>query len=66
MPSVMSRPSDDARRGVGSNLLMHDGGQAGIGQDRWHTVKATADLLDEWKGRVRFVTVAELAARAYV
>ncbi len=53
-------------RGVGSNLLMHDGGQAGIGEDRWHTVKATADLLDEWQGRVRFVTVAGFAARAYV
>lgn len=46
------------QRGAGSNLLMHDGGQAGIGEDRWHTVKATADLLDEWRGRVRFVTVA--------
>lgn len=45
------------RRGVGSNLLLHDGGQAGIGEDRWHTVKATADLLEEWKERVRFVTV---------
>jgi peptidoglycan/xylan/chitin deacetylase (PgdA/CDA1 family) len=54
------------RRGVGSNLLMHDGGQAGIGQDRWHTVKATVDLLDEWRGRVRFVTVRDwgLAAQA--
>lgn len=52
------------RRGVGSNLLMHDGGQAGIGQDRWHTVKATADLVDEWKERVRFVTVAGLAVQA--
>ncbi len=47
------------RRGMGSNLLLHDGGQAGIGQDRWHTVKAAAALLDEWRGRVRFVTVAD-------
>ncbi|HTV06852.1 MAG TPA: polysaccharide deacetylase family protein [Acidobacteriaceae bacterium] len=51
-------------RGVGSNLLMHDGGQAGIGQDRWHTVKATENLLHEWRGRVRFVTVAGLADQA--
>lgn len=51
-------------RGVGSNLLMHDGGQAGIGQDRWHTVKATAELLDERSGRVRFVTVAEFAGES--
>jgi len=47
------------RRECGSNLLMHDGGQAGIGQDRSHTVKATADLLEEWRGKVRFVTVAD-------
>ena len=47
------------RRGVGSNLLLHDGGQAGIGQDRSHTVGATANLLDAWHGKVRFVTVAD-------
>lgn len=47
------------RRGVGSNLLLHDGGQDGIGQDRIHTVKATAALLDAWRERARFVTVAE-------
>ncbi len=47
------------RRGRGSNLLLHDGGQAGIGQDRSHTVAATAALLDTWRGRVRFVTVAD-------
>lgn len=47
------------RRGVGSNLLLHDGGQAGIGQDRSHTVAATATLLERWSGRVRFVTVAD-------
>lgn len=52
------------QRGAGSNLLMHDGGQAGIGQDRWHTVKATAGLLEERKERVRFVTVAGFAVQA--
>jgi peptidoglycan/xylan/chitin deacetylase (PgdA/CDA1 family) len=46
-------------RGVGSNLLLHDGGQAGIGQDRSHTVAATSALLDRWRGKVRFVTVAD-------
>jgi peptidoglycan-N-acetylglucosamine deacetylase len=46
------------RRRRGSNLLLHDGGQAGIGQDRSHTVAATAALLDAWQGKVRFVTVA--------
>lgn len=47
------------RAGLGSNLLLHDGGQAGIGQDRSHTVAATAALLKQWRGRVRFVTVAD-------
>ncbi|MGB0122553.1 MAG: polysaccharide deacetylase family protein [Silvibacterium sp.] len=47
------------KRGCGSNLLLHDGGQAGIGQDRSHTVAATAALLEQWRGKVRFVTVAD-------
>lgn len=47
------------RRGVGSNLLLHDGGQAGIGQDRSHTIAATSALLDAWHGKVRFVTVED-------
>jgi peptidoglycan/xylan/chitin deacetylase (PgdA/CDA1 family) len=47
------------RRGVGSNLLLHDGGQAGIGQDRMQTVAATAAFLDARPERTRFVTVEE-------
>ena len=47
------------RRGQGSNLLLHDGGQAGIGQDRSHTVAATVTLLEQWRGQVKFVTIAE-------
>jgi peptidoglycan/xylan/chitin deacetylase (PgdA/CDA1 family) len=45
------------QRGVGSNLLLHDGGQAGIGQDRSHSVAATASLLRSarYEG-IRFVT----------
>jgi hypothetical protein len=45
------------RRGVGSNLLLHDGGQAGIGQNRSHTVAATAALLERRRGQARFLTV---------
>ncbi|GGH02029.1 polysaccharide deacetylase family protein [Silvibacterium dinghuense] len=45
------------RRGRGSNLLLHDGGQASIGQDRMATVRATEMLLERERGRVRFVTV---------
>jgi peptidoglycan-N-acetylglucosamine deacetylase len=46
------------RRGVGSNLLLHDGGQAGIGQDREHSVIATAQLLENTRGQqIQFVTV---------
>lgn len=44
------------KRGMGSNLLLHDGGQAGIGQDRSATVAATEALLTQSQG-VRFVTV---------
>jgi peptidoglycan/xylan/chitin deacetylase (PgdA/CDA1 family) len=46
------------QRGVGSNLLLHDGGQADIGQDRSHSVAATASLLRSAKNEgIRFVTV---------
>ncbi|MFT4112506.1 polysaccharide deacetylase family protein [Silvibacterium sp.] len=45
------------RRGRGSNLLLHDGGQASIGQDRKASVRATEMLLERERGRVRFVTV---------
>lgn len=44
------------KAGRGSNLLMHDGGQAGIGQDRSATVTATELLLSR-ASHVRFVTV---------
>lgn len=47
------------RRGRGSNLLLHDGGDAGIGADRSHTIAATAALLEKWRGKARFVTVAK-------
>lgn len=51
------------RRGHGTNVLLHDGGQAGPGQDRSHTVAATDRLIPYWQDyfqrngqAVRFVT----------
>jgi peptidoglycan/xylan/chitin deacetylase (PgdA/CDA1 family) len=45
-------------RGQGSNLLLHDGGQASIGQDRRASVAATGALLARTQSeQVRFVTV---------
>lgn len=44
------------RAGRGSNLLLHDGGQAGIGQDRMASVEATELILRSAQG-IRFVTV---------
>jgi peptidoglycan/xylan/chitin deacetylase (PgdA/CDA1 family) len=42
----------------GSNILLHDGGQAYIGMDRGPTIAATRTLLDAWtQGEYRFVTV---------
>jgi peptidoglycan/xylan/chitin deacetylase (PgdA/CDA1 family) len=46
------------RNGRGSNLLLHDGGQAGIGQDRAATVAATKALLERAQEQdIRFVTI---------
>jgi peptidoglycan/xylan/chitin deacetylase (PgdA/CDA1 family) len=45
-------------RGRGSNLLLHDGSQAGIGQERRATIAATATLLKKANDQqIRFVTV---------
>lgn len=49
--------NSNRRRGMGSNLLLHDGGQAGIGQDRSQSVAATASLLESWRGTARWVTM---------
>jgi peptidoglycan/xylan/chitin deacetylase (PgdA/CDA1 family) len=53
------------RRGRASNVLLHDGGQAGIGQDRSHTIAATRSLIARWRrsfahrgGQCEFVTPA--------
>ena len=47
------------QRGRGSNLLLHDGGDTGIGVDRSRTIAATASLLEAWSGKAQFVTVAQ-------
>ena len=46
------------RRRIGSNLLLHDGGQAGIGENRSCTVTAVADLVPRaLRNGIQFVTV---------
>lgn len=47
----------DQKRGRGSNLLLHDGGQAGIGEDRGKTVMAVDALLAHHVKSKTFVTV---------
>jgi peptidoglycan/xylan/chitin deacetylase (PgdA/CDA1 family) len=37
------------RRGNATNALLHDGGQAALGQNRRHTVVATERLIQHWK-----------------
>ena len=37
------------RQGYATNALLHDGGQAGLGQDRSHTIAATERLIQHWK-----------------
>ncbi|MDQ2835391.1 MAG: polysaccharide deacetylase family protein [Acidobacteriota bacterium] len=46
-------------RGRGSNVVLHDGGQAGLGQPRQQTVEATEMLLQRYGGAggMKFVTV---------
>jgi len=44
------------RAGVGSNILLHDGGHLGLGAARMETVKATEMLVERFRG-ARFVGV---------
>ncbi|MHB1938713.1 MAG: polysaccharide deacetylase family protein [Acidobacteriaceae bacterium] len=39
----------NVRRGYATNALLHDGGQAALGQDRSHTIVATDRLIQRWK-----------------
>jgi peptidoglycan-N-acetylglucosamine deacetylase len=59
--SIVRRISGDITtnrsRNRGSNILLHDGGQAGIGQDRSLTVNATEKLMSYCQAQgLRFVT----------
>jgi peptidoglycan/xylan/chitin deacetylase (PgdA/CDA1 family) len=56
------------RRGRGSNIVLHDGGQAGLGQPRRATIEATELLLRRYESesRTRFVTVDSWAERSVV
>jgi peptidoglycan/xylan/chitin deacetylase (PgdA/CDA1 family) len=54
--NATTRIAHNQRRGRGSNILLHDGGQAGIGQDRRASVEATRMLLEKYRSTARFVT----------
>jgi len=50
--------ASNRRKGDGSNVLLHDGGQHGLGQPRMPTVKATGLMVEQaLVGGMRFVTV---------
>jgi peptidoglycan/xylan/chitin deacetylase (PgdA/CDA1 family) len=54
------------RAGWGSNLVLHDGGQAGIGQDRSATVSAVADFVPKRISEaISLVAVQKIAERAH-
>jgi hypothetical protein len=49
------------RAGRGSNIVLHDGGQAGIGMDRSATVEAVQHLLVKTlNGEARFITADQV------
>jgi peptidoglycan-N-acetylglucosamine deacetylase len=58
---VQARVLSNQKRKQGTNVLLHDGDQAGLGADRGKTLAATRALLPAWKARqLELVTVAEL------
>jgi hypothetical protein len=44
------------RRGVGTNVVLHDGGQYGLGAARMDTVRAVERLVERYRG-MQFVGV---------
>ena len=56
---VMRGVERSRRRGAGSNVVLHDGGQAGLGQRREATIEATELLLQRLgrRSEMKFVTV---------
>jgi len=48
------------RRGCGTNVVLHDGGQAGLGQPRMETVEAVARLLERATPETEFVVPGPL------
>jgi peptidoglycan-N-acetylglucosamine deacetylase len=53
------------RRKKGSNILLHDGGQAHLGVDRGPTLEATTRLLESWsQGEHQFVTIEKWVSEA--
>jgi len=53
------------RRKKGSNILLHDGGQAHLGVDRSTTLEATRRLLESWsQGERQFVTIEKWVSEA--
>ena len=53
------------RRKKGSNILLHDGGQADLGVDRSSTLEATSRLLESWsQDEHQFVTIDKWASEA--
>jgi peptidoglycan/xylan/chitin deacetylase (PgdA/CDA1 family) len=53
---VVKRIERNRRTGRGSNILLHDGGHAGLGAPRIESVKAVEQLINRYQA-MRFVTV---------
>lgn len=47
--NVMSSFHKNRQRGYATNVLLHDGGQQGIGQNRSRTIAATERLIASWR-----------------
>jgi peptidoglycan/xylan/chitin deacetylase (PgdA/CDA1 family) len=61
---VEKRMRENQRAGYGSNIVLHDGGQAGIGLDRSATVRAVQLLLAKLPGgSASFITADQLTPR---
>ena len=49
-------------RARGHIILLHDGGHAGIGADRAHSIEATERLIQRYKGAYQFRRIDEIFA----
>lgn len=55
--SLMRKIDRNQKRGLATNIVLHDGGHQGFGADRGPSIAAVSQLLERYEGTQKFVTL---------